>query len=77
MAACVHCGYRGSLAEFRYLGPAEEIGAVSLRRCPACREINYFDEVEEERELRESARPWGLSPVFGRKFTGRDREDAR
>ncbi len=65
------------MAEFRYLGPAEGIGAVSLRRCPVCREINYFNEVEEERELREPARPWGLSPVFGKKFIREDTEDAR
>ena len=75
MVCCANCGHRGSLAEFRYVAQAEGAGPETLRRCPACGELNIVDELAaQEREDASSSRPWGLSEVWGRRFSKKDRE---
>ncbi|MDI6874069.1 hypothetical protein [Candidatus Solincola sp.] len=74
MVTCSRCGRSGSLAEFAYVGQAVEVGPVSLRRCPACGELLVVDELELERDGSSSPGPWGLSDIWGRKFTCKNGE---
>ncbi len=69
MVTCPSCGRSGSLADFAYLGQATEAGPFSLRRCPGCGEQVVVDELELEGEGPSSSGPWGLSDVWGRRFT--------
>ncbi|MBC7248616.1 MAG: zf-TFIIB domain-containing protein [Actinobacteria bacterium] len=73
MVACPECGHAGSLGEFAYVAPAYEVGPTSLRRCPTCGGLFVVDHLEAE-EKEPSSPPWGLSDVWGRKFTGKKRE---
>ncbi len=55
------------------MAQAFEVGATALRRCPSCREILTVDQLELESES-SGAKPWGISDIWGRKFSKRDRE---
>lgn len=74
MVRCANCGHQGSLAEFRYIAQAEGAGPETLRRCPACGELNVVDELAAQEEAFPSSRPWGLSDIWGRRFSKKDRE---
>ncbi len=62
------------MREFTYLAQAGGAGPATLRRCPACGELNIVDELEAQEESTESPRPWGLSGIWGRKLSKEDRE---
>lgn len=75
MLICTKCGHRASLVEFAYIGPADGTGPATVRRCPACSELIIIDELEiQEHEEIPSPKPWGLSDIWGRRFSKKDRE---
>jgi hypothetical protein len=74
MVGCAKCGHEGSLAEFSYVAQAEAAGPRALRRCPACGELIIVDELEAQEDGVPSPRPWGLSGIWGRSLSEKDRE---
>jgi hypothetical protein len=75
MITCSECGYSGSPAEFEYIAQADEAGANTLRRCPGCGRLLIVDELEARQpENDEKEKPWGLSDLWGRKFSKRKQE---
>ncbi len=74
MITCGYCGCRGCLGEFAYVSPAFEAGPASLRRCPACKGFFVVDPLEVEEAEASPDAPWGLSDIWGRRFTGKKRE---
>ncbi len=51
-----------------------EVGPVTIRRCPICLNPFPVDELEQRDGESEDERPWGLSDIWGRKFSGKNRE---
>ena len=62
---CDKCGYEGSRAVFRFIGPIEPGLRDSFRKCPECESRVMCDEFAED-EQANPARPWG-SKALGRK----------
>ncbi|HBQ29128.1 hypothetical protein DK28_0206460 [Peptococcaceae bacterium SCADC1_2_3] len=67
---CDKCGFEGGRAEFQYIGQAEPIGAVNIRRCPACANLIICDEVEED-EKSNFTDVWELNRLRGKVFKGK------
>lgn len=74
MLNCESCGFSGSLADFDYVGLAEEIGTKTMRRCRACGQLVIVEELEEQEKAIDGTKPWGLSDLWGRAFSKRDKE---
>lgn len=73
MVVCPRCGRSGSLAEFALVAQAE-VGPVTLRRCPTCHHTFPVDELELGESEDGNDRPWGMSDIWGRKFSGKNEE---
>ncbi|KFD41780.1 hypothetical protein HY02_05560 [Peptococcaceae bacterium SCADC1_2_3] len=70
MLKCDKCGFEGSRAEFKYIGQAQEIGAMVFRRCPACTNLVVCDEAEED-EKSNFTDVWELNRLRGKVFKGK------
>lgn len=70
MPKCDKCGYEGNRSEFKYIGQAQETGAMSLRRCPKCAYLVTCDEIAEDEE-RNFTTVWGMSSLRGKIFKGK------
>ena len=62
---CTKCGYEGSRAVFRYLGPIETGVRDSFRLWPSCSARVACDEFAEDEQVTET-KVWGLK-ALGRK----------
>jgi len=70
MVKCETCGYEGPISEFRYIGPAEEMGPNTCRQCPKCHGLVYCEELE----LKSSGRNvWGIGGKRGQVFKRRSK----
>ncbi len=76
MPECSKCSYKGLRNEFRYVGQAQEVGVLSVRRCPQCDNLVICDEMEEDRAV-EGNNPWGISRLRGRVFSGKIRKERK
>ena len=63
---CDKCGYEGTRAVFKWIGPVEPGLRDSYRRCPSCSALVMCDEFAEDEAADQSKKPWGFK-ALGRK----------
>ena len=68
---CTSCGYKGSKAEFRYLGLANSAGPDSYRRCPKCKASVYCDELNVGEQFTGEG-VWGAGFLRGHSFSKKE-----
>jgi predicted RNA-binding Zn-ribbon protein involved in translation (DUF1610 family) len=72
---CDKCGYEGSRAVFKFIGPVEPGLRDSYRRCPSCGSMTMCDEFAEDEQTNQEEKPWGFK-ALGRKSGRGMKKDA-
>ncbi|MDY6844265.1 MAG: hypothetical protein SVW57_09280 [Thermodesulfobacteriota bacterium] len=72
MLKCPKCGKTGTRVEFPYVAQAQSIGPDTYRKCPECGEFVYCDGIEEDEKM-EGPPAWGMSQMWQKKFSKKDK----